>query len=90
MPLLQTSNYTITSGSAVLICDGDPSGIHLALHNTDNTTPIYLGGSASVTSTNGYRMDGKDKFNFILSAMQPLWAICASGSAIISVLRQPQ
>jgi hypothetical protein len=90
MPLLQTSNYTITSGSAVLICDGDPSGIHVQLHNTDNTTPIYLGGSTGVTSTTGYRMDGKDKVNFILSAMQPLWAICASGSATISVLRQPQ
>lgn len=90
MPLLQTSNYTITSGSAELICDGDPSGIHLALHNTDNATPIYIGGSAGVTSTNGYRMDSKDKLNFILSATQSPWAITASGSATISVLRQPQ
>lgn len=90
MPLLQTSNYTITNASAVLICDGDPSGIHVQLHNTDNTTPIYLGGSAGVTSTTGFRMDGKDKINFVLAAMQPLWAICASGSATISVLRQPQ
>ena len=90
MPLLQTSNYTITSGSAVLICDDDPSGIHLALHNTDSATSIYLGGSASVTSTTGYRMDGKDKLVLILSATQSLWAITASGSATISVLRQPQ
>ena len=90
MPLLQTSNYTITSGSAIEICTGDPSGIHLQLHNTDNNTSIYLGGSADVTSTNGYRMDGKDKLNFILSATQSLWAITASGSATISVLRQPQ
>ena len=91
MPLLQTFNYTINSASAVLICDGDPSGIHLALHNTDQATPIYIGGSAGVTSANGYRMDGKDSLNFILSATQSLWAICASGqSATISVLRQPQ
>jgi hypothetical protein len=90
MPNIITENYTINSSSSVLIVPGDPSGFHVSLHNTDNTTPIYLGGSAGVTQTNGYRMDGKDKLVLILSASQSLWAICSSGSATISVMRQPQ
>lgn len=91
MPQIQTNNYAINSASALLIVDGDPSGVHVALHNTDQATPIYIGGSAGITSTNGFRMDGKDSLTFILSASQQLWAICSAGqSATISVLRQPQ
>ena len=35
-------------------------------------------------------VDGKDKLSFNLAASQQVWAITASGSATMSVLRIPQ
>jgi len=89
MPVITTANYTVTT-TASLICDGDPAAIRLHIHNTDNTTPMYFGATSAVTSSTGYRVDGKDKLSFNLAASQQVWAITASGSATISVLRIPQ
>ena len=89
MPVFTTGNFTVTT-TASLVCDGDPSGIRLQIHNTDASTPMYFGSSSAVTVATGYRIDAKDKLSFILPASQQVWAITNSGTAGLSVLRQPQ
>lgn len=87
---INTNQYAI-DGTAVLIADQSPSGCRIHLHNTSQGVPVYLGGDHTVTSSTGYQIDAKDKFEFVLHPNEKLWAICAnSQNAVVAVLRQTQ
>lgn len=87
---INTNQYAI-DGTAVLIADQSPSGCRIHVHNTDQATPVFLGGDNTVTSSTGYRVDGKDKFEFVLHPNEKLFAICSNGqNAVVAVLRQTQ
>lgn len=87
---INTDNYTI-DGTAVLIANSSPSGCRIHIHNTTQGTPLWLGGNSSVTDVTGFRVDGKDQFEFILHPNEQLWAICANATtAVVSVMRQTQ
>lgn len=86
---LSTDNFSI-DGTAVLVVDQSPSGMRVTVHNTSQSTPVYVGNS-DVTSVTGFRLDAKDKFQFQLNAGEQLWAICANSfTAVLSVLKQSQ
>jgi hypothetical protein len=56
------------------------------LHNLGGGA-VYLG-NASVTTSNGYKMDNTDKLQIPVGDNEPLYAITASGTNIVAVLSQ--
>ena len=76
--MITNAHYAI-DGTAVKIV---PTGIgHRTAHiaSLGNTT-VYLGGSNTVTSSNGYAYSkALGEHNVILGPLDELWAICAGG-----------
>ena len=72
------ANRQVTIGTtATLICAADPHDQTVLVHaGNDN---IYIG-NASVTTSNGFRMDNKDKVTFPLGAYEALYGITSSGT----------
>ena len=56
------------------------------LHNLGGGA-VYLG-NASVTTSNGYKMDNTDKLQIPVGDNEALYAITASGTNIVAVLSQ--
>ena len=56
------------------------------LHNLGGGA-VYLG-NASVTTSNGYKMDNTDKLQIPLGDNEALYAITASGTHTVAVLSQ--
>ena len=76
-----TSRVQVDGSSA------NPSKLHI--HNNDNTSTLYLGGS-SVTTSTGLQLLKLDSIELELNAGESLYAISGSGSHLISWLRQTQ
>ena len=56
------------------------------LHNLGGG-PIYLGAS-DVTTSNGYKLDNGDKLTVTVGDSEALYAVTASGTQTVAVLRQ--
>jgi len=56
------------------------------LHNLGGGA-IYLGAS-NVTTSNGYRLDNGDKLTVTVGDLEALYAVTASGTHAVAVLRQ--
>lgn len=54
----------------------------ITLHST---ATVYLGGS-DVTSSNGFKMDNGDKFNFTIAPNTDLYCVANSGTPTIFVI----
>jgi len=76
-----TSRVQVDGASA------NPSALHV--HNNDNTSTLYLGGS-SVTTSTGLQLLKLDSIELQLNPGESLYAISSSGSHLISWLRQTQ
>ena len=74
-----SAQFTITTTAQKIV----PSSIHDQTIKIHTTQIVYLGSSASVSTTNGYRMDVGDKAEFQLDGETELWAITNSGSGLI-------
>ncbi len=67
-------------------------GIHnnparITIHNNDNATNIYLGGSA-VTSANGLLLLKEESYQFELEPLEQIFAVSDKTGHIISWMRQ--
>jgi hypothetical protein len=67
-------------------------GIHnnparITIHNNDNSTNIYLGGSA-VTITNGLLLLKEQSYQFELEPLEQLFAVSDKTGHVISWMRQ--
>lgn len=67
-------------------------GVHnnparITIHNNDNATNIYLGGSA-VTSTSGLLLLKEESYQFDLAPLEQLYAVSDKTGHIISWMRQ--
>ncbi len=67
-------------------------GVHnnparITIHNNDNATNIYLGGSA-VTSTSGLLLLKEESYQFDLAPLEQLYAVSDKTGHVISWMRQ--
>jgi hypothetical protein len=76
------SQVTVTT-SATLLVTANRADQMVYLHSGSGT--IYLGNS-NVTTSTGYRMDNGDKLSMQLGDNEALYAIAASGTAIVYVM----
>lgn len=68
-------------------------GVHnqptvITIHNNDNSTNIYLGGSG-VTITSGLLLLKEQSYQFTLNPLEQLYAVSNKTGHIISWMRQP-
>lgn len=68
-------------------------GVHnqptrITIHNNDNATNIFVGGSA-VTATNGLLLLKEDSYQFLLGPLEQLYAVSTKSGHVISWMRQP-
>jgi hypothetical protein len=56
------------------------------LHNSGGGA-VYLG-DANVTTSNGYKMDNNDKLTVSVGDHEGLYAVTASGTNVVGVLKQ--
>lgn len=86
---------TITSGqtsigTAVTLIDGlEVNPFRLHLHNNDNTTDVFLGGSAVTTST-GLKLIKQDSIELIINPLEALYAVSSKEGHIVSWLKQAE
>ena len=68
-------------------------GVHnqpsrLTVHNNDNSTNIYIGGSG-VTITNGLLLLKEESYQFTLNPLEQIYAVSNKTGHVISWMRQP-
>jgi hypothetical protein len=68
-------------------------GVHnqpsrITIHNNDNATDIYLGGSG-VTATSGLLLLKEQSYQFTLNPLEQLYAVSTKTGHVISWMRQP-
>lgn len=84
--MITTGQTTI--GLTPTIIDGTfNSNFRLAIHNLDNTTKIYLGGS-TVTISNGFEIDAHGFMQLEMNPLEELYAVSEKEGHIISWLKQ--
>ena len=70
----------------VLLHQTDADGCHLSIHaDVGAGSHVHIGG-ATVTTANGYQLDGHDVFQMSLPPTAALYAIKDSGTATVSIL----
>jgi len=81
------SSAQVTVGTtATLLVAANIMDQTVQLHNTGGGA-VYLG-NASVTTSNGYKLDNTDKLQIPVGDNEALYAIAASGTHTVAVLSQ--
>lgn len=82
------SNGWTSVGTAAVAIDGahfNPT--RMTIHNNDNSTGIYLGGTG-VTTTNGLLLLKEQSYQFDLEPLEQIYAISTKEGHTISWMRQ--
>jgi len=85
--MITSGQVTVGTAAPVQIDGNSVQWTRLTVHNNDNTKVLYLGGSA-VSTTNGLKLLKEETIQIDLAPNESLYAISASGSHVISFLRQ--
>ena len=85
--MITSGQVTVGTAEPVQIDGNSVQWTRLTVHNNDNTKVMYLGGSA-VSTTNGLKLLKEETVQIDLAPGESLYAISASGSHVISFLRQ--
>ena len=85
--MISSGQVTVGTAESVQIDGNSVQWTRLTVHNNDNTKVMYLGGS-SVSTTNGLQLLKEETVQVDLAPGESLYAISASGSHVISFLRQ--
>ena len=85
--MISSGQVTVGTADPVQIDGNSVQWTRLTVHNNDNTKVMYLGGSA-VSTTNGLKLLKEETVQVDLAPGESLFAISASGSHVISFLRQ--
>ena len=81
------SGVTSVGTAAVHLDSSSVNPIKLHVHNDDNTSTIYLGGSA-VTVETGYKLLKEESLVFDLNPGEALYAISSKADHNVSWIRQ--
>ena len=84
---LSTAQFTIGTAATQIVAPDDMAQ-RVIVHNNDSAQQIFLG-NASVTTSTGIHLDGKEEREITLNPGESLFAI-SSGSYSISVMVQTQ
>jgi hypothetical protein len=79
--MIQSAQYSVSTSPVQIYAGGGAATI--LIHS--ETVVSYLGGSSSVSSTTGYKLDINDKINLSVHE-DPIWAVTASLTAPVTVL----
>jgi hypothetical protein len=82
------SNGQVSIGTVATAIDGvwtNPSRI--TIHNNDNSTDIFLGGTG-VTTTNGLLLVKEQSYQFDLAPLEQIYCISTKAGHTISWMRQ--
>jgi len=84
-----TSGQTSIGTSPTLIDGLEVNPFRLHLHNNDNTTDVFLGGSA-VTTTTGLKLLKLDSIELIINPLEALYAVSSKAGHEVSWLKQTE
>jgi len=84
-----TSGQTSIGTSPTLIDGLEVNPFRLHLHNHDNTTDVFLGGS-DVTTTTGLRLLKQDSIELIINPLEALYAVSSKAGHVVSWLKQTE
>lgn len=82
------SNGAISVGTVATAIDGvwtNPSVI--TIHNNDNTTDVYLGGTG-VTINNGLQLIKLESYQFTLQPLEQVYCVSPKNGHTVSWMRQ--
>jgi hypothetical protein len=85
--MISSGQVTVGTATPVKLDGSSVNATFLTVHNNDNTKVLYLGDS-NVSSTTGLRLLKEETLQFTLNPGEGLFAISASGSHVVSWLRQ--
>lgn len=80
-----SAQVTVNSTATVLVA-ATAFDQSVNLHNSGGGI-VYLGGP-DVTTANGYKLDNGDKLTLMVGDHEALYAITASGTNVVAVLKQ--
>jgi hypothetical protein len=83
---MPTSAQVTVTTSATSLVSANIAYQTVWLHNLGGGA-VYLG-NANVTTSNGYKLDNGDKMQLLVGDNEGLYAIAASGTHTIAVLKQ--
>ena len=84
-----TAGTTLIGATPTLIDGREVNPFRIRIHNNDNATNVYLGGSA-VTTGNGYLLLKEDSIDLILNPLEELYAVSEKAGHVISWLKQTE
>lgn len=86
---LSHSRPTVSATASAIVGDSnDRSGQSIVIQNPSAGATVYLGGSGVTSSTYGYALAGGSDLSIDLSPGESLYAITASGTQQVNILRQ--
>lgn len=88
MAIIHARPTVTTTASAIASGTNDRSGQSVVIQNPSAGATIYLGGSTVTSSSYGYALAGGSDLSIDLAGGEDLYAITASGSQQVNVLRQ--
>lgn len=80
-----SAQITVSTTATVLVAE-TAFDQTVYLHNSGGGI-VYLGGS-NVTTANGYKLDNGDKLTLMVGDHEALYAVTASGTNVVAVLKQ--
>lgn len=84
MPIT-TAQFEVST-TRVLLHQTDADGCHITVHaDIGPGNHIHIG-DATVTTANGFELDGHDSLSFVMPPTSALHAVADSGTATVSVL----
>lgn len=87
--MITTAQYTLTLGTAILVCPPHPEWQRVTLHNATKSSNEYVFvGPIGVSTTTGLHIDPGGTLQLQLNADEDLWAVSDPGGLTLHVLRQ--
>ncbi len=84
MPI--TTAQVSVSTTRVLLHQTDADGCHLSIHaDIGSGSHIHIG-DATVTTANGYELDGHDTFQISMPPTTAIYAVKDSGTGTVSIM----
>lgn len=84
-----TAGTTMIGVTPTLIDGREVNPFRIRIHNNDNATNIYLGGSA-VSINNGFLLVKESSLDLVINPLEELYAISDKAGHVISWLKQTE
>jgi hypothetical protein len=87
--MLTAAQYTLTLGTATLVCAPHEQWQRVTLHNASKSSNNYVYiGAQNVTTTTGLHIDEGGTLQLELYPREEIWAVSDPGGIVLHVIRQ--